>query len=160
MVKRFWQYMAATKYCIGMVLLLSMASCTRVEVGAVVKEDGVKCMIAAVDEENRPTLLLSVEELTHITYDSAIRWAATIGESGQWNIPTREQLQLLLDNRDVLNAKAERRDERPVLQKHSFYWSSTPEGETHVYALGPYGIRPYFVDNTYYKALAVKVLQY
>ncbi len=139
---------------------LLVASCTRMEVGNVIKEDGVKCMVAAVDDENRPILLLSLDEQTHVTCDSAIRWAATIGEDGQWTVPTREQLQQLLDKRDILNEKAERQGYRPVLQKRSFYWSCTPEGTTHVYALGLYGIRPYFTGDAYYKARAVKVLHY
>ncbi len=141
------------------VFSLFMVSCNHNAVGTIVKEDGVKCMVAAVDEENRPVLLLTMEEQTHIAYDSAISWAATVGEKGQWTIPNLEQMQLLLDNRDVLNASAERHGLPAVLQKSSFYWSSTPMGETHVYVLSLYGIRPYFVSNTYYKARAVKSLQ-
>ncbi len=138
---------------------LFAASCTRVEVGRIVKEDGVECMVAAVDEENRPTLLLTVDERTHISYDSALCWAAAIGQEGEWNIPTRDQLQQLQSNRDILNEKAAGKGLSPMLERSAFYWSSTPAGATHVYALGLYGIRPYFITGTYYKARAVKALQ-
>lgn len=132
-------------------------ACT-VEVGDIVKENGMRCQVAVVDANGKPSLLLATEVTTKISADSAYRWAATIGD-GTWHVPTSEQISQLAQYRFALN-DARRRGKLPlVMQPTLFYWTSTPAGPQHTFAWGPLGVKSYFTKDAEYIALAVKEIK-
>lgn len=133
---------------------LLFAACT-VEVGDIIRSDGMRCQVASLDADGRPSLLLAAEVTANVSADSAYRWAVTIGD-GTWHVPTAEQIGLLAQYRSPLNA-VRTRDRLPlVMQPTLFYWTSTPAGPQHTFAWGALGVKPYFTSDAEYIAMAVK----
>lgn len=132
------------------------SSCHNNNIGDAVKQDGVRCFVATVDDQGQPTLWMTTEEIVGVTADSAARWAAALGTPGEWTLPTKEQMLQLTADREVFNETASRKGLPAVFARTSFYWTGTATDDTHIWAWGPYGLRSYFAADAHYRARAVK----
>lgn len=117
-----------------------------------------KGIVLQADAEGNATLILSLAESSNLNSDSALLWAASLGQG--WSLPSKEQLALARKYRSLINISLRNHKQSEFLTGHTFYWSATPCSESHVYACGPEGVRCYFKSNAspYYRARAVKVL--
>lgn len=137
----------------------SLSSCRRgYEPGDIIKVDGRRCVVADVDSDKHPVLLLSLEEASDLDADSAARWASTVMGDTNWHLPTREEMERVRKYKSMINMALEKKGEPTILRNHTFYWTSTQCSESHTYACGPIGLQCYFKTNhsTNYRARAVK----
>jgi hypothetical protein len=119
---------------------------------------GDKGIVLQADAEGNATLILSLDEASNLASDSAILWAASLGQG--WSLPSKDQMTLARKYRSLINICLRNHKQPEFLTGHTFYWTATPCSQSHVYACGPEGVRCYFKSNTspYYRARAVKSL--
>lgn len=160
-------------YILVALLALGLAACQReVAVGDIYRDGSLKGIVVELDSEGHPTMLLSLEEASGLCADTALMWADALNQNGeevQWVLPDYEQMNIVAQHKVEINAAAASRGEAKVLPNRSWYWTSTPCANefcpscpvTHVYALGPDGLRCYFKENhsALYRARAVLVLR-
>ena len=140
---------------LGCLFLLS--GCTGVyEPGDSYKGDGYEAVVVSVDDDNQPVIVMSLDEASTLSADSAMRWAEGKGEG--WRLPDRSEMSMIDRVRSLINTTLERKGLPPVLKDATYYWSSTPCSETHTYACGPDGVGCYFSENnsSSYRARAVR----
>lgn len=132
-------------------------------VGDYYNVDGDKGVVIAVDEAGVATQILSLNEASNLNVDSALVWAAALGEG--WKLIGNDQLETLSKNKIVVNETLKRKKAPSVLDMNTWYWSSVPCGDndesaSHYFAFGPDGLRCYFRENAspLYRARAIKVL--
>lgn len=141
-------------------LMLFLQSCGReYSVGDIYSDGDVKGVVLRVDDSNSPLLLLSLDEISGIDADSANVWASSLGD-GEWRLADRQEMEIVRKYRALINNTFERKSYPKVLEGNTYYWTSTPCSESHVYACGPDGVRCYFKSNNtkLYRARAVRVL--
>ena len=152
--------MIKLKKIIFLLIIAAMASCTGVyQPGDYYGGDGVEGVVVTVDSENNPLLLLSFDEASSLSADSAKRWATTVGEG--WRLPTREEIAQINRVKTLINKTLDRKKKPKIFMDFTYYWSSTPCSETHSYACGPDGVKCYYSENdgSSYKARAVKIIE-
>lgn len=135
-----------------------LIGCTRhYEPGDYYSRNDVKGIVLQADAEGNATLLLSIDEASDITSDSALRWTATLGDTA-WKLPTKEQMAVARKHRSLINITLRNKNLPTFLTDHTFYWTATPCSPSHVYACGPDGLRCYYHSNQspYYRARAVR----
>ena len=136
-----------------------MAACNgHYEVGDYYRDGDVEGIVMEADEQGNPLMLLSLEEASNLDADSAAVWASKLGD-GRWRLPDKKEMESLRINRSLLNMTLERKGLPLFLMPSTFYWTSQPCSETHMYACGPYGVQCYFRTNksVHYRARAVKM---
>lgn len=139
--------------------LFVLVGCSGVyEPGDFYKGDGFEAVVVTVDEANQPTMVMSLNELSSLNADSAIRWANSLGDD--WRLPDKNEVAKIERVRSLINSTLERRGLPPVLVGFTYYWSSTPCSESHTYACGPDGVGCYYSENagSSYRARAVKTI--
>ena len=137
---------------------LLAVSCRGTEPGDLYKCDGVKCVVVTVDGNGNPSLVMSLDEAVNIDADSALLWSTQVGDG--WHLPSKAEMELVKKNKSMINRGLEYKKMPVVLRNNTYYWTSTPCSETHVYACGPDGLRCYFRTNAShcYRARTVKVI--
>lgn len=146
--------------CLAASALLFAGCSSGYEPGDYYRRDGVKGIVIQTDDEGNARLLLSIDEVSHVDSDSALQWIASLGDTA-WKLPTKEQMAIARKYRSAINITLRNKNLPTFLTDHTFYWTSTPCSESHVYACGPDGIRCYFKTNSspYYRARAVRKLE-
>ena len=151
--------MKMKKFNILIFSVLLLSSCTSVyEPGDIYKGNGYEAVVFAVDADNRPVAVMSLDEASSLDADSALRWVEEKGDG--WRLPDRKEIAMIDRTRSLINATLERKGLPPVMKNATYYWSSTPCSETHSYACGPDGVGCYYNENnsSVYRARAVRTI--
>lgn len=125
---------------------LLLVGCSGIyEPGDMYKGDGFEGIVVTVDEDNQPLMVMSLEEASSLTADSALRWAEGLGEG--WRLPTKKEIAQIERVRSLINNTLKRKKLSTVFTDFTYYWSSTTCSESHCYACGPDGVGCYFKEN-------------
>ena len=139
---------------------MAFAGCNGVyEPGDYYRGDGYDAVVVTVDADNKPTLLLSLDEANTLNADSAMRWAETLDDG--WRLPNKDEIAQIYRVKTLVNKTLERKGKPTVLTNFTYYWSSTPCSESHFYACGPDGVGCYYSENasSSYRARAVRSVE-
>lgn len=149
------------RYILYLLLLGSLltAACRGAEPGDIYNCDGVKSVIVAVNANGNPSMVMSLDEAINIDADSALAWSLHVGDG--WHLPSKAEMEIVRKNRSLINRGLELKKLSVVLRNNTYYWTSTPCSDSHVYACGPDGLKCYFRSNAShcYRARTVKVLE-
>ena len=129
------------------------------ELGDYYSRDGVKGVVVAADDDGGATMIMSLFEASNLDSDSAKLWAEGL-EDG-WRLPTADEMKIVNKYKSLINITLRNHNEPTILTGHTFYWTSTPAEQSHVYACGPDGVKGYFYNNKspHYRARAVRELR-
>lgn len=136
---------------------LLMAGCARnYEPGDYYSGEGYDAVVVTVDAENQPLMLMSLDEASSLSADSAMRWVETLGEG--WRLPDKNELSKMERVRSLINNTLQKKGLPKVFVDFTYFWSSTPCSESHTYACGPDGLNCYFSENasSSYRARGVR----
>ena len=118
--------------------------------------DGDKGVVVSVDADAQPLLIISLDEVSALDADSALRWGLE-NEAQGWRLPDKDEIALVNKYKTLINRTMEKHHAPLVLVNHTFYWTSSPCSPTHTYACGPDGLNCYFNQNNSHSYRARKV---